>query len=300
MEPLCQEAPTSSFEDVKKSIEKELKVNFDDFFEKFDPVPLGSASIAQVHKARIKGTNKDIAMKIQHPMVYILCPSDVIIVKVATIVAEYAFSNLKLQWIHKEFKRNIMKEINFIYEGQNADKCRNNFKNDETVVIPEVFWNYTTEKILTMSFEEGKSIVDTKYRISNNISVNDIASILTHCFNKQIFEFGFVHSDPHVGNLFIRKEKNKKGKLITKLVLLDHGLYRELNDEFVSAYSQLWRGIFIQNEHVIKDACSKLGVKNSELFVSIVTKKSYYDIMKKNMKYSTKERLNAKCNFDNI
>ena len=89
MEPLCQEAPRTSIEKIKLAIQQQLGRPCDEVFEEFEEIPLGSASIAQVHKAKLKETSQYVAIKIQHPMVAIYCPSDVAIVKFATKVGEF-------------------------------------------------------------------------------------------------------------------------------------------------------------------------------------------------------------------
>ena len=91
-----------------------------------------------------------------------------------------------------------------------------------------------------MSFEEGSSITNIKYLRDNKIDIREVSTMLSEIFYKQIFEFGFVHSDPHPGNIYVRKEK-VGGKDITRLVLLDHGLYREYDDHFRYNYCNLWR-----------------------------------------------------------
>jgi aarF domain-containing kinase len=293
MEPLCQEAPMTPLENIKKTIKSELNHSLEEIFDEFHEIPLGSASIAQVHKAKLRETGEFVAIKIQHPMVATYCPSDVAIVKFATKVGELIWPGLKLQWIANEFQKNIMREIDFKNEGLNADKISSLFENDTRVVIPKVFWKYTSKKVLTLSFEEGKSIVDTDYRKKNQIKVSEIANLLAHVFNRQIFEFGFVHSDPHHGNLFIRKEI-VNGEISTRLVLLDHGLYRELDKTFRFNYALLWRGVLIQNKDMIRQACSGLNVSNPELFIALVTNRNYQDILNEEFKYDTKSRLGDK------
>ena len=113
-------------------------------------------------------------------------------------------------------------------------------KDDKRVVIPRIFWEYSTDKVLVMSFEEGSSITNIKYLRDNKIDIREVSTMLSEIFYKQIFEFGFVHSDPHPGNIYVRKEK-VGGKDITRLVLLDHGLYREYDDHFRYNYCNLWR-----------------------------------------------------------
>ncbi len=138
--------------------------------------------------------------------------------------------------------------------------------------------------------------MDLEHRKKHNIHVNEIANLMAHIFYRQIFEFGFVHSDPHQGNLFIRKEM-VNGKYMTRLVLLDHGLYSELDKDFIKNYALIWRGIIMQNAESIKKGCTGLGVNKHELLVAVISNKRYQDVMKKDLKYETKKRLNPKCNL---
>ena len=142
-----------------------------------------------------------------------------------------------------------------------------------------------------MSFEEGKSIIDADYIKKNKINVNEIAKNLTDIFNKQIFKFGFIHSDPHPGNLFIRKEKDINNKDKLKIVILDHGLYRDIDNDFRFNYAKLWRGIFLQDKKILKESCNNLGIKKVELFMSVLTSRTYDDLMNQDHKYVTEKRL---------
>jgi aarF domain-containing kinase len=101
-------------------------------------------------------------------------------------------------------------------------------------------WEYSNDKVLVMSFEEGSSITNLEYLRKNNIDFKQVSTYLSDVFYKQIFEFGFVHSDPHPGNIFVRKEK-ENGKVTTKIILLDHGLYRDYDETFRYNYCNLWR-----------------------------------------------------------
>lgn len=145
-----------------------------------------------------------------------------------------------------------------------------------------------------MSYEEGKPITDSRYIRDNNISIKEIARNLTDIFNKQIFKFGFVHSDPHSGNLFVRNEKDRFGINRLKIVLLDHGLYRDLDDNFRFNYINLWRGIILQDKEILKKGCNNLGIDKVELFMSILTSRTYDDLMNKSTKYDTDKRLGQK------
>jgi len=151
-----------------------------------------------------------------------------------------------------------------------------------------------------MSFEEGKPITDAKYIKENKIKIREIAKDLTDIFNKQIYDFGFIHSDPHQGNLFVRKVDDKSSKKNFKLVLLDHGLYRDLDDSFRYHYMNLWRGIIMQDKKILKEGCNNLGIDKVELFMSVLTSKTYDELMDKSTKYDTDKRLGQKSIFNNI
>jgi len=142
----------------------------------------------------------------------------------------------------KEFELNLPHELNFLNEGRNAERIKELHKNDKNVIIPKIYWDYCKPRVLVMSFEEGSSITDINYLKKNKIDVKDVSLLLSEIFYKQIFQFGFVHSDPHPGNIYIRKEK-ENGKEVTKIVLLDHGLYRDYDDHFRYNYCNLWRGL---------------------------------------------------------
>jgi aarF domain-containing kinase len=286
------ECPVSDFASVKKVLEREYKRPLDEIFSFIDPVPIGSASLAQVHKGILKdGT--EVAIKIQHSYLRYHCPGDILTVRIGCALAEKVFPEFKYKWLGNEFQTNLPKELDFHNEGRNAEKIKSLIQDDKRVVIPKIFWELTTNKILVMSFEAGRPITNMKYIKENKIQVKEIANILCDVFNRQIFELGFVHSDPHPGNLFIRKEK-VDGKEMTRLVLLDHGLYRDFDDDFRFNYACLWRGIITQNKDLLRESCNNLNIKKVELFMSILTSNTYDSLMDKDNKYSSNRRLGQK------
>ena len=289
------ECPVSDFSSIKKKLIIEYKRPLEEIFTSIDPVPIGSASLAQVHKGiLLDGT--PVAIKVQHSYIPYHCPGDILTVQIGCALSEFIFPEFKYKWLGKEFQTNLPKELDFHNEGRNAEKIKFLLKDDKRVVIPKIFWEYTTNNILVMSLEEGKTITNMKYIRDNKIKVKEIANILCDVFNKQIFEFGFVHSDRHPGNLFVRKEK-VDGKEMTRLVLLDHGLYRDFDVDFRYNYACLWRGIITQNKEILKTSCNNLGVKKVELFMSVLTSNTYDTLMDKENKYSATRRIGQKSNY---
>lgn len=285
MEQFCQENSATSFKEVQKLFKKDTGKDIFDVFEYFEEDPIAVGSIAQVHRAKFHEGDY-VAVKIQHPNIIYQTKGDVNIVKQSCALAEYFFEGTKLNWIHKEFEKNMNQEISFKNEVRNIKKAKMLFRKDRNIVIPKVYESFSSERVLVMSFEEGKSICDVRYRKANNIKVEEISKLLNNVFYKQIFEFGFVHADPHHGNLFIRKEGHR-----LKLVLLDFGLFIELDDKFMRDYANLWRGVLTQNSKAIEKACVELGVINSKVFISMITGKSYSEVMNKNDFNDTQKRL---------
>ncbi len=292
LEPLCSECPISDFSTVKKLLEREYQKPLDQVFKSIEEKPIGSASLAQVHKAvLLDGT--EVAVKVQHSHIPYHCPGDIMTVQLGCAFAEYMFPEFKLRWLGMQFESNLPKEIDFRNEGNNAEKLSKFFKSDRRVVIPKIYWDYTTKRIVVMSFENGKIISNMKNFRDNNISIKEVAGVLCDVFNRQIFELGFVHSDPHPGNLLVRKEF-EDGKNVTKLVILDHGLYRDLDDDFRYNYASLWRGIITQNKDLLRKSCEGLKISKVELFMSMLTSNTYDTLMDSNNKYSANVRLSNK------
>lgn len=144
---------------------------------------------------------------------------------------------------------------------------------------------------MTMEYVDGFNIDNLERLKNENFDVKEVSSILADCFSRQIFEFGFLHSDPHGGNVFVRKTK-VKGKEITQLVLLDHGLYKKLDENLRTHYAYLWKGIINQDPALMEKGCLGMDVPKElfKLFAAMITAKDYEELMDDSKK-DIKERL---------
>ena len=135
-------------------------------------------------------------------------------------------------------------------EANNAEKCRKLFqeKGDTRVYIPKVYQEFTRERVLTMSFEEGIPVSHVKEMHDKGINLKKLSSLISESFIYMIYEKGFVHSDPHPGNMFVRRKKGAKNGNDIELVILDHGIYTDLPETTRLSYTKLWRGILSQDE----------------------------------------------------
>ena len=151
--------------------------------------------------------------------------------------------------------------MDFIKEGKNALKMKENFKNNKSIKVPEIYQEYNTKRVIVMSYESGIPITDIKQLKQRNVNLRDIGKKLIDCYCKQIFYHGHVHSDPHSGNVFIQIEGDNP-----KILFLDHGTYINLQEREIVSFAGLWVGLIHQNIRLIKSNCLNLGTGLFKLF----------------------------------
>ena len=188
-------------------------------FAEFAPVPLASASVSQVHKARLPG-GRIIAVKVRRPDVIELCTFDLGVMRIGArlLNAIPSVSTLSPVATVEEFGRAVFAQLDFRIEARNNRRFRDNFRGQTNVVFPEVIDELSTERILAMSFVEGTKILANRTRSDPK----KIARLGLQALLKMIFEDGFVHADLHPGNILITPDE--------KIALLDLGLVGELDD----------------------------------------------------------------------
>jgi predicted unusual protein kinase regulating ubiquinone biosynthesis (AarF/ABC1/UbiB family) len=208
---LQDQVPQFSYTKVEEIIKKELGHKFSEI-NHITSNPIGSASLAQVHKATLKN-EKEVVFKVQRPNLKNLFTIDLnIMQQIAFIIQKNKNWSRGRNWvaIAKECRKVLMKELDFKCEAQYAARFRQQFLNDENVEVPEVIWNLSTEKVLCLSYLEGTKISDIEKLKSKNIDLSKIAEIGAISYLKQLVNYGFFHADPHPGNLAV----SNSGKLI--------------------------------------------------------------------------------------
>ncbi len=184
-------------------IEQELHKAISDVFLQFDDKPFGSASIAQVYKARLKdGT--PVVLKVRRPDIAEKIDLDIVLMKYLAHQLEQRgyLVNLDPVGIVRSFETSIHKELDLLHEGYNLQRFAANFENSPLVVVPKYYPQYTTKKLLVMEFIDGVHPYDTEGLKRINDDPKQLAKNGISALFQQIFEFGFFHADPHPGNLF--------------------------------------------------------------------------------------------------
>jgi len=226
LKKLQDETTPVDFEEIKIVIEQELKTKIEDLFLEIDPVPLASASIAQVHRAVLKSGEK-VAVKVQKPNVENKVNADL---EILTYLAGFSdrlkiFSEgISFSELVAEFKKNLMREIDFLYESINAIKFRENFKEQEGIYIPKVFPTYSTRKVLVMELIEGTRLTRINDCHIEGLDCQLLAERGALAVLKMIFEDGFFHADPHPGNIMVKEPDGE-------LVFLDFGMVGAIDSE---------------------------------------------------------------------
>jgi len=278
---LFDDAPVSSYEDVCHVVKEELGSLPSEIFNEFSETPFASASLAQVHTAKCKETGRNLAIKVQHKGLRETSKGDLFAMGTVVSVAERMFDDFNFGWICEELTPQLPKELDFNNEGKNAEAAAAHLRGTGLdCVVPNVYWNSTSDRVLTMEFEEGFRATDIENIDKAGICRRDVARLISSVFNSQIFDNGFVHCDPHEANVLLREHPNKKGK--PQIVLVDHGLYKTLDSDFQEAYARLWKGIVMADVGGIKSACGQLGVhKMYPLLAAMLTSRPFDEVVER-------------------
>ena len=192
----------------------------DELFDEFHDEPIGAASLAQVHKARLKD-GREVAVKVQHPRVKQHSFVDMKTMSVLVHIVAKVFPEFSFLWLAEETKKNLPLELDFINEGRNAERLARTFASFTWLKIPAIEWKYSSPRILTMEYVEGGEVTDRKYMNQHKISCREISHRLGLLYSRMIFIEGNVHCDPHPGNILVKRMADGS----PQIVLLDHGLY---------------------------------------------------------------------------
>ncbi|GAB4551548.1 MAG: AarF/ABC1/UbiB kinase family protein [Pleurocapsa sp.] len=202
---LQDRVPAFSSELAIATIEQELGKSIHVLFRDFNPIPIAAASLGQVHKARLH-TGEDVVVKVQRPGLEKLFNLDFEILHRLVRFGNRFLPNLRkfnLEAIYREFFELLYLEIDYIHEGKNADRFRENFQCYQRVAVPKVYWQYTTKKILTLEYLPGIKIDDRPTLEANRIDTKEVIQLGITCYLKQLLEDGFFQSDPHPGNMAV-------------------------------------------------------------------------------------------------
>lgn len=268
LEKLHDNALPFSFEEAKACVEYELGEKLEDIFINFDEKPLAAASIGQVHLAKLRD-GKQAVVKIQRPRIEIKIEEDMRILK---DLAGFIDTHTKYGKLYnfttmvKEFENILKNELDFRVEGENTETFKANLSKDRQIIIPSVYWDYTTRCILTLEYIDGISLSKAELLKKENIDRKGIARTISKSILEQILRDGIYHGDPHPGNIMVLPDN--------KVAFLDFGMIGKLKGERRKQFLKILLGVAFRNSKLIVEAITELNVmtKRSEI------KKLQYEI----------------------
>ncbi len=192
-------------------IEEELQIETSVYFREIDPIPIASASIAQVYKAiLIDGT--PVILKVKRPHIRKTIESDLLILRdLVDFLSDYSLTIrlINLKFILETFKKTLMEELSFIHEAKNITQFARNFRGHEHIECMQVYEDLSNDQILCISWIDGIKITDKEKLLAFDLQPESIVETGLDLFLTQVLEHGFFHADPHPGNLLV----NAQGKI---------------------------------------------------------------------------------------
>jgi aarF domain-containing kinase len=249
---LQDEVPPESFENIRRVIEREFGKPLDAVFSEFDEQPVASASLAQVHRAVLKD-GRVAAVKVQYPGIEHIVDIDLANMSFFIGVLNKLDRSMDYRFVADEMRKHIPLELDFINEGHNAERIARDFADVDDIVVPKIYWEHTTRRVLTMEYIDGIKITDAEGMRRIGVDTRDVAKILVFAFAEMIVKFGFFHADPHPGNLMVLPGP--------KLVLIDFGQAKELGDSFQQVLVRFTKSILQDDNAAMGVAFRELGFR---------------------------------------
>ncbi len=247
---LHDRVPPKAFSVMQQQVERELGRSLDEVFSFFSPTPLASASLAQVYEARLKDSRR-VAVKVQYPEIAAIIDLDLRNFTFFINVLARLERSFNLGIILREVRKYVPLELDFINEGQNAERIAHNFTSRDDVLIPHIYWEYTTRKVLVMEYMEGIKVTNVEALRAAGIDTRAVAQKLTEVYCQQVLLDGIFHADPHPGNLLVQPGP--------RIVFLDFGLTKDLPPEFPAEMAQLTAAVLSQDTVAIVKSFRRLG-----------------------------------------
>ena len=260
---LQDQVPNFSFAQVEETIRDELGSKFNEI-DQIICDPVGSASLAQVHRATLKD-GKKVVFKVQRPNLKELFIIDLgIMQQIAGLLQKNKNWSRGRNWVEiaKECRKVLMKELDFNCEAQYAARFRQQFLDDENVEVPEVIWDMSSEKVLCLSYLEGTKISDLEKLQSQEIDLPKIAEIGAISYLKQLVNYGFFHADPHPGNLAVSNEG--------KLIFYDFGMMGNISNNLQTRLGGMVKAAALRDASSLVSQLQQAGLISKDIDVGPV------------------------------
>ncbi len=253
---LQDEVAPLPFDELRAELEKQLGAPISQVFSDFDEIPIASASIGQVHRAKLhtKEGLVDVVVKIQRPNVKDVIERDMDLLYWLAHTIERSIPEAGIYSpvaLVAEFDRAVSAELDFALEADNAERFTKNFADWDTIVFPKVYREASSRTVITQSYLQGQKVSEA---VQSGASGELIAREAIRIIVKMIFEHGFFHADPHPGNILILGEREKP-----VIGLIDLGLVGRLSPELRDRLVDLMIAVSREDNRAIVDVIYAIG-----------------------------------------
>jgi ubiquinone biosynthesis protein len=251
---LQDQVPPFPSEVARSILAEELDMPVEEIFERFDDIPVAAASIGQVHLGRLK-SGEEVAVKIQRPDALQTITRDLGILRNLMVLAEKRWEwarRYQMVRLVEEFSKSLLAEMDYSREGRNTEKIALQFQNDAHIFIPQIHWQYTSSRVMTMEYVEGVTLSQSERLEESGFDLQLIAKRFVNAMLHQMFIEGFFHADPHPGNLLVRKDGS--------LAFLDFGMVGRISEDMKHHLSELIIALMRKNTDSMVRAILRLGL----------------------------------------
>ncbi|KAM7536462.1 hypothetical protein Aperf_G00000088727 [Anoplocephala perfoliata] len=325
LEVLHDKALSRSPDEVRRIFMTDFGSPPEDLFQVFETKPFAAASLAQVHRAVTKD-GKEVAVKVQYEDLRDRFHGDIATLELLCRFVNMIHPTFKMAWIVHDLKETLAQELDFEQEAANSERCRDDLATmgtlqpHGTVHVPAVEHALTSKRVLTTEFIDGIKINDSARLRKAGFSLASLDKIMVAAFGRQVFCTGFVHADPHPGNLLVRRRPTALSQswlqrfyrfLIeffetpAQLVIIDHGLYQIIPNEERLALCAMYRAILDNDEKRMQLNAQRLHVSDYSTFGEILIQRPWRRMGRALASKLTEEdkayiRMQAQIYFDRI
>lgn len=246
---------------VQDKIESQFGKKISEVFDEFDDEPVAAASIAQVHKAKLN-SGESVAVKILRPDIAEKYDRDICFLEYGASIVERVLKKaqrLKPREVMKVFRQSMRFELDLRSEAAASSRIYDNFVNDNSLHIPKIYWNLTTNDIITLEWIDGVSIYDKEKIISLGLDPKEVAAKIAVIFFNQAYRDGFFHADLHPGNILVCRNG--------KIALVDFGIIGTLPEDDRLAIAEILYAFLKRDYQLVAETHYRIGYipKNTNL-----------------------------------
>lgn len=252
LQTLNDNTATFAWHIIERALKKELGEKIYDF--NIEQTPIGTASLAQVHKATHKATGEQVVFKVQYPNIADAVDSDLDLFRQLLKVTNAVPQTRQLDEWFEEIRDLLHHEVNYLLEAKTTELFYQRLAHDTRYIVPKIWTEYSTSRVICMSFESGISINDEQIFALPQARKNQIATASIEIMLKEIFLWGDMQTDPNFGNYLIRLDERGD-----KLILLDFGAIRQFDEKLLSVAKDLMLAGYYHDSEKMSQAIDKAG-----------------------------------------